>query len=181
MDKAVDPRPRHSPWTTRDAMILVAATALGLGIMMTFDPGPGAVLLETGVHLATYAMYAHPLVLAWAVALVVIGRFHRREPRRKFLRRPGHLACVLGLAAYAIETLVDKAEDLVVGRGAFWEEPFIGFLPETFIASGLFVLVGWITLLATGSWRPVPDWTDRLGRLLGAGWIAGMILDRLSV
>jgi hypothetical protein len=36
---------------------------------------------------------------------------------------------------------------------------------------GLAVMVAWIVLKAKGQWRPEASWIDRIGRLLGWGWI----------
>jgi hypothetical protein len=37
---------------------------------------------------------------------------------------------------------------------------------------GFAVAVAWATLALVGRWEPEASWVDRLGRALGAGWIA---------
>ena len=36
---------------------------------------------------------------------------------------------------------------------------------------GVAVTAGWVNLAACGCWRPVSDWSDRLGRAVGICWI----------
>ena len=32
-------------------------------------------------------------------------------------------------------------------------------------------MTAWATMMLSNAWRPVPTWTDRLGRLTGAAWV----------
>jgi hypothetical protein len=41
-----------------------------------------------------------------------------------------------------------------------------------FAPIGLAVAVAWIFQALAGRWRPAPDWSDRIGRILGIYWIA---------
>lgn len=36
---------------------------------------------------------------------------------------------------------------------------------------GLSVAVAWTVQVVIGSWRPEPDWIDRVGRVLGCLWV----------
>jgi hypothetical protein len=37
---------------------------------------------------------------------------------------------------------------------------------------GIGVLVAWLVLVLNNMWRPEPSWVDRLGRAMGAFWVA---------
>jgi hypothetical protein len=39
------------------------------------------------------------------------------------------------------------------------------------------VAAGWLTLALLGRWRPEKSWIDRLGRVLGVGWIIANVLQ----
>jgi hypothetical protein len=45
---------------------------------------------------------------------------------------------------------------------------------------GLAVLMAWIVLKVRRQWKPEPSWIDRLGRLLGWGWIAMILGGMMS-
>ncbi|MFO0955968.1 MAG: hypothetical protein U0800_00720 [Isosphaeraceae bacterium] len=46
---------------------------------------------------------------------------------------------------------------------------------------GLTVAAVWLVLALSGRWRPEPSWIDRLGRLVGAAWIACAIAYSLPL
>ncbi len=41
--------------------------------------------------------------------------------------------------------------------------------------SGLAIAALWVVLALGRSWRAAPDWTDRLGRLIGASWVVSTV------
>lgn len=175
MPRLEAPKSRHRQWTTIDGMFLVAATGIGLvGVRENswtagFDWGVPA---QTNVGWA--ASLAQIGMLTWALALLAIGRNRRDEPIRRMLRCPGLAACAAGLAGAAYLILLSRVQDLVLSmRGA--APPYRGEIlhevSQTYASSGYFVLISWMTLLATGIWRPRPGWDDRIGRFLGLAWI----------
>jgi hypothetical protein len=177
-----------------DAMILVAATAVGLAATralvvqggwhnLTMQLGPARVMVLGGppwaewtaeaIHLngAILAMLATPTAVAWTLAVLALGLRAPRPGRRKLARRPGLVA---GLAI--LPTLVAWgafALGVWLVRGSFVDKvPMVMAAPM-----GLSVLAAWLPLILGRRWRPEPTWTDRLGRLLGIYWIAsGLIL-----
>ena len=42
---------------------------------------------------------------------------------------------------------------------------------------GLAVTIAWVALAVSGRWQSEPSWIDRVGRLMGCGWIGMMMLD----
>ncbi len=39
------------------------------------------------------------------------------------------------------------------------------------------ILAAWGVLIANRRWRPARDWPERLGRILGAGWLTLRVWD----
>jgi hypothetical protein len=46
-------------------------------------------------------------------------------------------------------------------------------------STGLAIAALWLVLALGSRWRTAPDWMDRLGRLIGAGWIASTVVALL--
>ena len=149
-----DPMPQCARWTTRDGMILVAATGIGLaGARETYICSdwsfPGLTYLSRAAPLAQFAM------LAWAGALLAIGRHRRRGPAWRTLRSPGLAACAAGLAGAACWILLDGFKCLtylICGlpsgyyRNVFlYRDMFVFEVAGTYTASGYFVLISWMT------------------------------------
>ena len=42
---------------------------------------------------------------------------------------------------------------------------------------GQAVIAPWLLLWLGGHWKPEPSWIDRLGRVLGWGWLAGVLMN----
>jgi hypothetical protein len=171
----------HEPTRRRfsllDAMVLVAATAVGLPLMRSFFGvqfyvlrirNPGAYYLHWG------ALGLHGLsgcAVAWSVALILLGPVRYRTRPARLFRRPGTVAVVaagvmalltglLFLVAYALERSLAPAP----------QAPFyFTMLAPGQIGAG--VLCSWLMLALSGRWRPEPSWIDRLGRALGVYWI----------
>ena len=169
------PEPRHRQWTTIDGMILVAATGIGLvgvrensrtaGFAWGF---PGQTNVRWAATLAQIAM------LAWAVGLLVIGRNRQGGPIWRMLRCPGLFACASGLAGAAYQLFLVRVQGLtfpMVGLSPPYRDAILYEVSQTYASSGYFILISWMTQLATGAWRPSPGWEDRLGRFLGIAWV----------
>jgi hypothetical protein len=179
------PDARHRQWTTIDGMILVAATGTGLvGVRETYRTAgfawgfPGQTNVRWGATLAQITM------LAWAVALLAIGRNRRSGPAWRMLRSPGLAACAFGLAGAAYVLLMGRMQRLlpyVRGLPVPYRGPVLDEVSQTYLSSGYFVLISWLTLLATGVWRPSPGWDDRIGRFVGLAWVVLMLLVTLGL
>jgi hypothetical protein len=154
-----------------DLMIVVAAMAAGLGLARTAlsndDPRrPG--LVSTPRYRAGYAIqYVHdltlPCVAMLSIAAVVLRLRKPRPGAVEMVQQPGCLAsgvAVCGMACVGLMALT---------------QPF-GRMFNLFFSLSLFngVMVGfaWISRAIGGRWKPEPGWIDRLGRVLGAAWIA---------
>lgn len=181
-----------------DAMILVAATAVGCaGTNVLFaNPDPNAIFtwrvfselkdaLFEGRDTEMRSMAAvmlcgeilgvcSPIVAAWCVALIVLRWIGPRPRWRRLAREPGLVAC----CASTLSLVVLGGHGIIYALGLryqtlidFIDDPVgLGLILSTMII-GMAVLAAWMTLLLGGRWRAEPTWIDRLGRAIGVYWI----------
>jgi hypothetical protein len=171
-----------TPLRVVDVMVLVAATALGLGLTRavsprglllpyTLDPDLDVPFLSklwlrwADTTLQNRFAYFSPLVAAWTMAVLALSF---RGPRRawpRLMRRPGTAAGLAASSAFVFAAgplLVSaKAGNLLDQSGSLL--PF---------ATGMAVAGAWTALAASGRWRPEWSVLDLVGLLLGLLWIA---------
>jgi hypothetical protein len=177
-------------------MALVAATAIGLGLargmrdelwsqtnMSVAVGSVGAILLAV----ARWMVLGLPLVMAWTVALLLLGL---RRPRPRLgdrIHRPGTTACgaatlamALGAANLTALMAVVRASVTITQKDNWIVECMVeGLLQGIGIdvsMPGVAVTVAWATLALGGHWKPAQHWLERVGRLLGVVWIAFMVV-----
>lgn len=203
---AANARPRFGPI---DALILVAAIVLGIWVSAidqgTLESALG--LEETQARFeairarqARRLIEARPESLAawlarWRTVLVAVaGRLlpfvtlgaavatfrHRAARSRRALRHAGALTS----AVAAIFIAVALVNEFVLRRfrilqAGYRHHPFEGLWGDLGDDTSLGVVALWWVLFLGRRWRGAPDWTDRLGRALGAAWIAFAILHVL--
>jgi hypothetical protein len=163
-------------FTIADGMILVAAAGLALA-----DLG-----LDHMVWEPTWQSVHSRLAWAWfvfTVALVPIRLLRPRPGRDDFWRQPGWIAC--SSVSIAMGALVlDRS--LWVARFAFRAGKFRLMYANVYVwdfvlqldsRAMLIVAAAWGVLVLSGRWRAEPSWIDRLGRLIGLGWIVLRLAD----
>ncbi len=188
-----------------DAMILVAATAVGCAGMRWLDRESAGRVSWLGTRVAWFRFCAYieedwsegayyieedalplilevsyltvPHVLMWTLALIPIQWLGQREQLRRRLCRPGMAASWASCVA-----LCFIGPRFVFSMRTFdWRtsEPLLREVP---IGIGLAVLATWMALLIGRRWLPEPSWVDRLSRAIGVFWIvtgfAGLVLYR---
>lgn len=128
-----------------------------------------------------------PILVLGSLTLTLMRLQPPRPPWRRLAQQPGSVACVVAsLASIAVGLLVVMTH-LFAGRGfAVASKHIAGDLkPEglTVVAPliGMAILMTWIVLGAKRRWRPEPSWIDRLGRVLGAGWILMIVGGMLQL
>jgi hypothetical protein len=166
-------------------MALVAAVAFALAWLRTVWGAWTKSPPTSGLMLARLVLdLIHEMMPGLAVATLVVFFLSWRPPRptfRKGAREPGRLACgvaacflvaafagslamavvvVLTGGPYSASTRIDRLLDGLSGSLDDW-----GHL------IGLSVLVAWVVLGFIRGWRCEPTWADRLGRLVGWGWV----------
>jgi hypothetical protein len=156
-----------------DMMVLVAMA--GAGIFSVQD-----VSLDDSLLTTIRDGLVSPLLgcgLAWTLSVLLLRLRHPRPPRRHLARQPGAVACataVLVAVAGALALLLVMVERHYT-RGAYvalTNAMVPRFLEAMAPYMGVGVLVAWLVLAMNSMWRPEPSWIDRLGRVMGAFWIA---------
>lgn len=173
--------PDRRRFTITDAMVLIAATALGMALMrVVYEDGLG----PRSRDYVRWLLRGPPTCLAASVALaLIILRMRRPRPRgRRLVIQPGFVASVASLVA------------LIVGIGcsAFFQAVHTVLPGQTFAyplavhwAWGIgpcpgFVLGACLGLWLSGRWAPERSWIDRAGRALGLFWIADGAWDLIG-
>jgi hypothetical protein len=165
-------------FTLSDAMVLVAATAVGFWLIrateMYFSVEPTGKLrylevAERGASAMT------PFLATWTPAWLVLGLRRPRPRWRVLARRPGAVACVAATLMLGFETASYLATTAVV-PDAVWKGlvPFRNQLLPYILPRRVAPAVAgaWLVLALGGRWRPDPSWLDRSGAALGIAWIA---------
>jgi hypothetical protein len=129
-------------------------------------------------HLATIVGLLLPF-LAVGSPTVLALRLQQPRPRlRALMEQPGAVACAVASVAVVPVVLTVLFVHFTAGRpmAVAWTRAVDDLKPERLavIATliGLAVLIAWIVLRAKQQWHPEASWVDRLGRLIGCGWIA---------
>jgi hypothetical protein len=164
-------------FTLRDAIVLVAATAVGFAWIRknwgasinNFDG------LGDWFDAASEMLMA--LLKCWTVAALGLRLLRPRPPLHRLLRQPGAAAC--GAATIVIG--IDFVGFLIIysARARSWPWPqffmriwedYTSMQPdaEPFADS---VAIAWALLGLSRRWRPEPSWIDRMGRGVGTLWI----------
>jgi hypothetical protein len=180
-----------------DAMILVAATALGFGAIGWFAKAaelslqdvsdavsevfpkqgrPISAQLVVGVCAMGGAIVT-PLFAAWALALLSIRLISPRPRLRRLASQPGMMAVCSSIMVLAVLGLFFICVILVSGGLSRAEEAVEYTFYSLPVLFGLTVAASWMSLLVGRRWRAERSWVDRAGRALGCVWIvAGLLM-----
>jgi hypothetical protein len=179
-----------------DAMILVAATALGCGALEWLGRETDGEVVWTAVYDGTRELFHQspggdwpigeetlelclltawlttPLVAMWTLALIPIRLLGPRPRIRRLARQPGMMSTCASGVTIVLVGLFALVEALAVElRGFKGPVRSAEWAPIVPMLLGLAVLVSWTTLLIGRRWRAEPSWVDRLGRATGVFWI----------
>jgi len=172
-------RPARRRFTILDAMVMAAATAVGLAYFRALLPGGwwraswvvSPALRALGIAEDLYWSLATP----WMIAITALRLRRPRPSPRRLVRQPGVMACCAALMAM-IPALTHVALYATFRPSYSWSINMV--LSCTYELAVSAVAGAWLTLAISGRWRPEPDWVDRSGRLLGLGMICDLILFR---
>lgn len=174
------------PFRLGDAMVLVAAAAVGLAPFAPLAHRPNLWPVFQGVTLRQLVgivpwqaqaprlevFGACLLISCWFLAIAVFAgtpaylavRFRRpRPPLRELWLQPGIVACEALLVGMVLTTLRDLYP---------WVPSWM-----VFSVNVVTIPAAWSILAVSGRWRPEPGWIERLGRLLG---VCYMIVNALA-
>jgi hypothetical protein len=180
-------------FTILDGMILVAAVAGGYALRRLADDaivahGFNNVHFQQGSSLDRVIEEMYPFLVTLTPAVLGM-RLRRPRPRwRRLARQPGMAACcaaILPIARslidlYKMAKFMDHPEGylpagvtLRITYGYFIALPPLGEIYGVYgSVVGLWVLGAWLILALSGRRRPEPSWIDRLGRIVGIGWLS---------
>jgi hypothetical protein len=177
-------------FTLFDAMVLIAATAVGFVPMRYLytevfaNSGPADWTQESIYELAMVVnILIAPIVIAWSAALSILRMRHPRPRLWRVCRQPGMTACL----AILVATFFFVTKDTILlgfmhfGQGLALRDlaeiassPYHWFTCVVSIESS--VLAVWIVLWLGRVGRREPSWIDRTGRALGVYCIVCGIL-----
>lgn len=178
-------------WRVRDAMVFIAATAVGIAVLKASTHALGINLSIDGLvpyfdgrrkldgwTLAWWASLPTPFLAAWSAALAVSAWWRPGPPDR--YGRAASLAAIAGvavaLASLAVSPGMRRAFriEASLGRGSHLPIPFVGLVT---IASGLAVAACWLWAARGGRGDRSPSKNDWPARLLGAWWIVAAMIS----
>jgi hypothetical protein len=170
-------------FTIADAMILVAATAIGFGVDCISNwivfPDLGA-RGNAASRAFTYSqaigkiqLGSVPFLTTWTIAFPALRLRRPRRAIRRCFREPGMVAC----CAASVGVLINALWILVLAF-AYYPDPTVEFfyrgndITVYAVHVGFAVIGSWTGLVLVRGWTPIPCWIDRLGRVLGLLWIS---------
>jgi hypothetical protein len=157
-------------------MVLVAATALGLGLAQTYMPR--LLVLRFARSQNTYVgwLIGPPscVAVAWMVALLGLRLRRPRPSYARLARQPGLVACAAGAAALLPGLLRMVSVPVIRGFRSTLLLPERWFALTDFV--GPCVTGAWMALALSGRWQNERGWIDRSGRLVGAYWITNFLV-----
>lgn len=162
-------------FTLADAMVLVAATALGMvparqflaevHFNVSWELAPANVLRAAALAVAA----ATPCAATWTLALLPLRLRSPRPDRRRLVRQAGFVAA--GTAGL----IIALGGSMLAAIWSLTPQSDPDTLPVTVLLLPLMVGPGVaasrLTLWMVGRRRPAADWIDRWGRVLGWFWI----------
>jgi hypothetical protein len=162
-------------FTLADAMIVVAATAIGLGGFIASQDIDGRPRMPTAV--SEYVRLTSFQFVIWSWAIVIMRLCPPRPALWRVGRQPGFVACL----AVGVFSLTRWCYEIPEYIGHLDNVKLISFINLFVLASWPFfvcpaIIVAWLTLALGGNWRPEASWIDRLGRALGIVWLAASVL-----
>jgi hypothetical protein len=176
--------------TLLDAMILIAATAIGaqsihviwslLNVSHLASPLDNRPFLGVLVRAPHAISAAVPLIAAWTVALPALWICQPCPPFHRLVLQPGMAACTAATLALAISALyriaevaahaVSLGQPLSFGDRGIWASISLDLIQRP-SGVGIAVAAVWSWMILGRRWRPQPTWIDRLGRALGVYWL----------
>jgi len=181
-------------FTLSDALVLIGATAVGLGWTRAAFDGDWFELKAQGVvepsfivqALWKWSDLAIPCLTAWTVALALLWLRRPRETVRRLSRRPGAVACAAVVASLVVNVafylLFYALVSSLPGSDAGWFFRLPGLLRCIADDSGgparprgEAIAVCWSILWLSGRWRAQATWLDRLGRAIAVIWLIASV------
>ncbi len=156
--------------TILDWMIAIGAVAAALALDRSSETPPLSVRLDQLVYRAL-RMAIYLLATASPATVIVWLRRSHWQPSHLW-REPGFTAPAIATAPSLVFCGVQAIVRQYGGDPDL--ESILPFL--LWIFGGVAVALGWLVQLWAGMWQPKPCRLDKLGRVLGTLWLAGLAL-----
>jgi hypothetical protein len=177
-----------------DAMILVAATAIGLALTQRLSPGTLTLSYDpigpmsarwgspwTARDWALWAVktslnryhYFLPLVATLTLTVLSLRMAPPRPRRARLFRQPGVVACLAAVCGLGLWVPLPA---ILAMRATRREDPPLALFA---IAAASAVGASWLILWMGRRWRAEAGWIDRAGRALGVVWLVRIPLGLL--
>jgi hypothetical protein len=158
-----------------DAIVLVAATGIGLWLIRHWAPAtfafsnwpPLSDRIGVTIAVTSWAFGTWPLAISWTIAVAVLAFRQPRPVVQELARQPGVLACLTACLMFALAGIPNLFVALIVGFRALPEDVLAGLSDKV----GYAVATAWLLAFWGGSRRAVPTWIDRLGIFIGIWWV----------
>jgi hypothetical protein len=163
--------------TILDGMILVAAAACGLALSRAID-SPYYVSSNWFGRIADGVVRVSavlPFLMTFTPAVLIMRLRRPRPGWRRLARQPGVAACAAAMMPVVFAWLEaaylewDPRHESVFAATLPWG-PGLVFC-ECGYHAGVWVLAAWLALALSGRRRSERSGIDRLGRLVGVGWL----------
>lgn len=165
-------------FTLLDVMILTAATGVGFALMRLCWPRSGNMSPHAVREWGNATLGVG--LIAWTLAFLPIRLIRPRRRLDRLMCQPGLVACCAALFVIVAGVggrLLAEIGTQILGRHRSLSEFLHSFWYVYDLPVGPAVAAAWLALVLSGRWRPERGWIDRLGRGLGALWIAFIFLQ----
>jgi hypothetical protein len=175
------------PFGIADALIVIAAIALGLTVTRSLVPGltpqmlwdafaaiPQAELTFWGVMAGAAEAGSLLVIPTYTFTTLACLAMRLRAPRpaqHRFVRQPGAMACLAVTCTIALATGPVVAIRMYAASENPGSQDFIVAVYMVAAFLGVGIVSCWTAMALSGRWRPERTWIDRLGRLIGLGWV----------
>jgi hypothetical protein len=167
--------PAARPFKLLDAMVLVAATAVGFGWVRCVWYFNTDWRLNDWLNEAPEMLLA--LLMVWTLATLFLRLVPPRPRIRRLVSQPGAAACGAVALIFALECSRYFLDSTARSRGVRWILPWARYVPAelfSLISGGPYayaVVTAWGLLFLSRRCRPEPSWIDRAGRVTGLLWL----------
>jgi hypothetical protein len=183
VDQPAQPLAVHGRPTSSASWIVVGTTLAGLALIQATPPQYPDELIRlfqtrppaTIPRFLLWIVGSLPIVVMWMLALLALRSRRPDADPRRVVFEPGMAACGMAALGMAVAVLLIFLVLTIPGNWQGLSSLVLRLVPLTCYMSAVPVVAAWAGLAATGRWRPVPSFIDRLGRALGA-WLVLVVL-----
>jgi hypothetical protein len=165
-------------FTLIDAMVMVAATAVGLAMARAYDPQFSGEPLPDFLKRGWGAPSC--LMVALGLFLIPLRLWRPRLRPRDDLLEPGMAASYATGMAVVVSTILNFTHSIVM-EGSLKRiarlEVFNSVSHQHRTLIPWAVLGAWLTLAAMGHWRPATSWIEWTGRVVALYWCLYPVLE----